>query len=266
MSGKRQKLPVGAGGYFVLTPSTLRFQIDAATDGRIVAELLVNTNGDGAIVLVPPGVKFAPGIAASKMGPLEAVELLRRVNLYRLANGRPEHRIPAALIRRAKAEQLPGIEALVPFPGRLKTFYEGRGSWEGAGLWVSADGEYSLEMRAPVGVLRKSLTELEAKLWLDANGHKAWDEPHGRGTAPDREPDQWRIATAGHQAEGGRAFWAVSWGTGEPLAEDPVADIRAKKAAAAKDAKLRDVVKRARSIAPPLISPPRKAPRPRRRK
>lgn len=257
MVEKRRKIPIGGGSYFVLTEKTVRYEIDGAGDTPS-AELLVNANGNGAVVLVPPGGKLAAGSTAAALEPLDAVELLRRVNLYRLSRGKPEHRIPAALLRRARSMELPGIEALVPFPGKLKTFYRGRGSWVGTGLWATTDGEFSLEMRAAAGYLRKVLTRREAELWLDANGHTGWTAPHGPGVTSDAPPDQWRIATAGDPGAGHRSLWAISWAT----PEEPSPPTRASKA---KDEKLRESLKRTRSVAPPEISPPRKR-RPRRGK
>lgn len=257
MSGKRQKIPIGGSSFFVLTDKTARYEIDGAGDTPS-AELLVNANGNGAVVLVPPGVKLAPGSAGAPLDPIDAVELLRRVNLYRLSRGKPEHRIPAALLRRARAMELPGMEALVPFPGKLKTFYRGRGSWDGTGLWATADGEFSLEMRAAAGFLRKMLTRREAELWLDANGIKAWDTINGPGSTSDAPPDAWRIATAGDPGAGHRSLWAISWAA--PPEEPPPT-----RAAQAREAKLRESLKQTRSVAPPEISPPRKR-RPRRGK
>lgn len=239
----------------MLTPQTLRFPIDGR-DGELCGELLVNAKGNGAIALVPPGCKLPDGMNGSRLSPIDAVELLRRVNLHRLTTGRAELSIPAALVRRAKAETLPGIEALVPFPGKLKKFFEGRGTWADTGLWVSADGLFELEMSAAVGFLRKRLTQREAELWLRANGHElAWSvigEPRKQSEQP---PDQWRIATRGHQGEGKRSLWAIGWDPAKsPKRIDP------------KDRKLREAIKRARTIAPPTISPPRKPRRPRRGK
>lgn len=242
----------------MLTPKTIRLPVEAH-DGRLAGELLVNAQGNGALALVPPGCKIPDGVTAARMSPLEAVEMLRRVNLYRLSAGRPQLDIPAALVRRAKADTAPGIEALVPFPGKLKTFYEGRGSWADTGLWVSAEGECELEMSAAVGYLRKRLTQREAELWLQANGHeKAW-HTIGRGSTPDAEPDQWRIATRGHVSEGKRAFWALSWDPPPPATKETAK-------AAAKDRELREAIKRARTTPPPSISPPRKPRRSRRGK
>lgn len=253
----RRKIPIGSGSYFVVSGSTLRFPVESL-EGKPLAELLVNAAGNGAIVLVPPGFKFPDGVSAVRYGPLEAVDLLRRTNMARLVSNRPELKIPAALIRRAKAETLPGLEALKPFPGKLKTYYEGRGSWADTGLWVSADLEFSLEMRAPVGYVRKTLTPREAELWLEANGHEAWTTPHGDKAPAEGTPDHWRIATRGHVGEGARHFNSIQWGTGEPLPADATAEIKKRKAQAGKDAKLRDVVRKAKAVSPPTISPPRK--------
>jgi hypothetical protein len=256
----RRKIPTGAGSYFLLTPKTLRLPIEGA-DGVLAAELLINAGGDGAIAIVPPGCKIPTGTTAARMGVLEAVELLRRQNLYRLSTNRPELEIPTALVRRAKAETVPGIEALVAFPGKLKSFYEGRGSWADTGLWVSADGEYELEMSAAVGFLRKRLTRREAELWLQANGHEAaWKTFGSGGPATQEEPDQWRIATRGHEGEGKRHFYAISWRPLEQL------DSPTTPPTSAKDRELRAAIKRARPLAPPSISPPRKQRRPRRGK
>lgn len=256
----RRKIPTGAGSYFLLTPKTLRFPIEGA-DGVLAAELLINAGGDGAIAMVPPGCKIPTGTTAARVGVLEAVELLRRQNLYRLSTNRPELEIPTALVRRAKAETVPGIEALVAFPGKLKSFYEGRGSWADTGLWVSLDGEYELEMSAAVGFLRKRLTRREAELWLQANGHKLPWETFGDGGPPTPEdPDQWRIATRGHQGEGKRHFHAISWNAPQPVEPKRPAT------PTAKDQELRAAIKRARPLSPPSISPPRKQRRPRRGK
>ena len=270
MIGKRQKIPVGAGSYFVLTPETVRLEIDATRGApRVVAEMLINTNGNGAIVIVPPGAKVSPGVEAVKLSPLEAVELLRRVNVYRLAIGRETHAIPAAMIRRAKAETLPGMAAIAdPFPGVAKTFFAGKGSWDGVGLWASADGRFSLEMRAPVGVLRKSLTPAEAELWLVSNGYeKQPSTTSGESKPPDA--DGWRVAPASgsngapaHQLP--QSWWAISWGSAGG-SQEAVEPARVAKAEAAREARLRDVVKRAKSLPPPVVSPPRKAPRRRRK-
>lgn len=252
----RRKIPTGAGSHFVLTPKTARFPVEAH-DGQLVAELLVNADGNGALALVPPGCRIPDGTTAAPMSPLEAVELLRRCNLYRLSAGRPQIDIPSAIIRRAKADTAPGIEALVPFPGKLKRFYEGRGSWADTGLWMSADGEYELEMSAVVGFLRKRLTSKEAELWLRANGHDAAWSTIGKPKAGHEEPDQWRIATRGHEAAGSRAWWSVAWGA-------PTRDKPQPAKPAARDRELRDAIKRARPIPPPSISPPRKPRSPRR--
>lgn len=272
MIGRRQKIPVGAGSYFVLTPETIRLAIDATRGApRVVAEMLVNTNGNGAIVLVPPGVKVAPGIEAVKLSPLEAVEILRRVNVYRLSVGRETHAIPAAMIRRAKAETLPGMAAIAdPFSGVAKTFFAGKGSWDGVGLWASADGRFSLEMRAPVGVLRKSLTVAEAELWLVSNGYeKQTSTTSGESRPPDA--DGWRVAPASSSNSESvqslpHAWWSISWSTTQSP-EKPVepARVAKAKAEAAREARLRDVVKRAKSLPPPVVSPPRKPPRRRRK-
>lgn len=256
----RRKIPTGAGSYFTLTPRTLRFPVEGF-DGQLVAEMLVSAGGNGAIVLVPPGCKIPSGVNASRLGVLEAVELLRRTNLHRISTNRPQLEIPTAMVRRAKAETMPGIEALVAFPGELKTFYEGRGSWADTGLWVSARGEYELEMSAAVGFLRKRLTQREAALWLQANGHElAWDTIGNPPKQKADEPDQWRIATRGHESEGKRSWWSISWDqAGHEQKPKPAAT-------AAKERELREVIKRARPLTPPAISPPRKQRSPRRGK
>jgi len=254
MPEKRIKIPI-RGGYFVQTSRTLRFEL-LGPDGSNVAEMLVNSDGNGGIVLVPPGVALARGVEAEPLTPDFALEVLRRDSLRRLSFGKPEHKIPAALIRRARALELPGLEALVPFPGRLATFYAGRGSWDGTGLWVSADGEFQLEIRGLAGVLRKRLTDHEAQAWLDCNGHEAFTVPH-RDKPGTTEPDQWRIATAGHPGAGARSFLAL--GVGRPPPEQPQPETR-------RSEKLRESLKRTRSISPPDISPPRKRSKRRRRK
>jgi len=261
----RRKIPTGSGSYFVVSENTRRFPIEAP-GGRLVAELLVNTAGNGAIVLVPPRCKLPDGVDAVRTTPTDAVELLRRGNLQRLADGRAELAIPAALIRRAKAETLPGIEALVPFPGKAKQFFDGRGSWADTGLWLSADGEWSLEMRAAVGWLRKVLSQAEAEQWLRANSH----EIPTRTSKPTGEPaDAWRVATAGHPAAGSRAWQSVSWGTGEPLGADAKAEIQARRIAAISAvaaASLRAQIRKTKALSPPAISAPGKPRRPRRRR
>lgn len=247
MSTGRIKVPI-RGGYFVLTPKTARYVL-LRPDGTHAAEMLVNASGNGAVVLVPPGVKFAPGVIAEPFDPVAAVEALRRDNIRRLELGLAEHRIPAALIRRARAMELPGLEALVPFPGRPAKFYEGRGSWVGTGLWASADGEFQLEMRGTVGVLRKRLTDAEARAWLDVNGHQAYTVPH-RDKAGTVEPDQWRIATKGHPGAGARSWFSLAVGLPDPEQEPPPDTKRSQK--------LRESLKSTRAIAPPQIPPPRK--------
>lgn len=254
MSTGRIKVAV-RGGYFVLTPKTARYVL-LRPDGTPAAEMLVNANGNGGILLVPPGVKFGPDVIAEPIDAVAAVEVLRRDNLRRLELKLAEHPIPAALIRRARAMELPGLEALVPFPGRLATFYEGRGSWAGTGLWVSADGEFQLEMRGTVGVLRKRLTDAESRAWLEVNGHQAYVVPH-RDKPGTVEPDQWRIATKGHPGAGARSWLSLAVGGAEPEKPPPRDTKRSEK--------LRESLKRTRSIAPPQVSPPRKR-SPRRRK
>jgi hypothetical protein len=265
---KRTKIPIGGGSFFVLTPATLRFPLVRA-DGVVVAELWVANQGNGAIILAPPGGKLPDGAEAVRYGPLEAVELLRRDNLQRLTLGEPEHTIPAALIRRAKAETVPGIEALVAFPGKLKTFYDGRGSWADTGLWVSADGEFLLEMRSLMGYVRKALSERDADRWLRANGHgpaAQWapsrkGKPLTKPKAPATDGgDAWRIATKGHVGAGARSFVAMPWSTPEP-AEKPT-----KKPKATSDDELRESIKRTPAIPTPKVSPPGKPRRPRRRR
>lgn len=259
----RRKIPVGAGSYFVISPRTLRFPIERAP-GDVMAELWCNAGGDGALALVPPGGVIPPGGTARRISPIDAVELLRRANMARLAAGQPEHKIPAALLRRAKAETLPGYESLVAFPGQLKTFYEGRGSWADTGLWVSGRGEFQLEMRSSVGYLRKSLTKREAELWLRANGHElAWEEiGQKKHATPDEPSDPWRIATRGASSAGEPLWWSFSWRTDllAPAEQQP------KPPKPPREQELRAAVRRARSIAPPAISPPRKPRRPRRGK
>lgn len=262
----RRKIPTGAGSHFVVTARTLRFPVERASGG-LVAELWVNAGGDGAIALVPPGGVIPEGCIARQLSPIDAVELLRRGNMRRLAAGQPEHKIPPALIRRAKAETLPGIEALVPFPGRIKTFYEGRGSWTDTGLWVSADGEFQLEMRYGGGYLRKQLTQREAELWLRANGHdNAWlSFGHGKLRGKDIESEPWRIATRGDEHAGqDLEAWAFSWRP--DLRESPTSSPPRRGGKAPKDRELRAAIGRARSIPQPTISPPKKpkARRPRR--
>jgi hypothetical protein len=264
----RKKLPIGGGSFFVLTPKTLRFPL-VRVDGPVVAELLVSNQGNGAIILVPPGGKLPDGIAAVRYGPLEAVEVLRRDNLQRLTLGKPEHVIPAALIRRAKAETVPGIESLVAFPGKLKTFYDGRGSWADTGLWVSADGEFLLEMRSPLGYVRKALSEKDADRWLQTNGHgPAADHAPSRKGKPLTKPkplatdggDSWRIATKGHAGEGARSHIAISWDTPE------IGDTPSSKRRATSDKELREAIKKTPPIPSAKVSPPGKPRRPRRRK
>jgi hypothetical protein len=255
---QRRKIPIGAGSFFVLTQKTARFPIESH-NRKLVAELLVNADGNGAIALVPPGCRIPDGTTAVRMSPIEAVEMLRRVNLYRLSAGHEQLDIPAALVRRAKADTAPGIEALVPFPGKLKTFYEGRGSWAGTGLWVSADGEQELEMSAAVGFLRKRLTSKEAELWLRANGHEVACLTIGKPPPEHEHPDQWRVATKGHESAGKRDLWAISWPQAYGVDATPTAAPTAEK-----DRELREAIKRARTLPPPSISPPRKPRKPRR--
>lgn len=203
----RRKIPTGAGSHFVLTANTVRFPIDApafgmhphirgARAGDDAFEMLVAARGYGQIVLVPPGcmlTRHEP--LAQRISPVAAVEMLRRTNVYRLSTGRPALEIPAALVKRAKAEVAPGIEALVAFPGQLKSYYAGRGAWAGVGLWVSANGEYELEMPGGDGWIRKSLSPHDGQLWLEANGHGA-AESYFVGAVPSRDGGgEWRSVT-----------------------------------------------------------------------
>lgn len=204
----RRKIPTGAGSHFVLTGNTLRFPIDApALDtmpGIAAGELLVAARGYGQIVLVPPGCLLPAGYQAQRISPVAAVEMLRRTNVHRLATGRPALEIPAALVKRAKAETAPGIEALVPFPGQLKRYYPGRGAWVGVGLWVSLSGEYELEMPGGDGWIRKSLSPHDGQLWLEANGHGQAERYHG-GAVPSRDGGgEWRSVTRQTAAETAR--------------------------------------------------------------
>jgi hypothetical protein len=197
------------------------------------------------------------------MGPLEAVELLRRVNLFRLSSGRTEFKIPSALIKRAKADVAPGIEALVAFPGQLKTFYEGRGSWADTGLWVSAGGECALEMQSSQGYIRKPLSQHDAELWLKANGHTGWHEPHGPGKKEQSVSAPWEIVTRGSPAAGRRTFWAFPGAVTKETATEKAVETKLQ---AAKDKTLRTAVARAKAIPAPSIKPPRKPRKPSRKR
>jgi hypothetical protein len=202
----RRKIPTGAGSHFTLTATTIRFPIDApafgmrphirgSRGGGDAFELLVAAGGYGQIVLVPPGCVLTRQDVAQRLSPVAAVEMLRRTNVYRLSTGRPTLEIPAALVKRAKAEVAPGIEALVAFPGQLKTYYAGRGAWVGVGLWVSANGEHELEMPGGDGWLRKSLSPHDGRLWLEANGHGE-AETYFAGAVPSRDGGgEWRSVT-----------------------------------------------------------------------
>jgi hypothetical protein len=255
----RQKIPIGAGAYFVLMPSTLRFALDGP-DGEPVADLLVNASGYGAIVTVPPGAEITGGPPTSKVGPMAAVELLRRCNLYRLSSGRAQHAIPPALIKRAKSETLPGLAALVPFPGYHKQYFPGVGPWVDTGLWVSSRGECALEMQSTSGFIRKALTLADAAVWLTANGHAT---PWGTipGGVPAREPpppaDVWEIVTSGDKRAGSTAAPPDIAAAGVPVTRENAATIaRQLKAKTAGERDLRQRVASAPTIAPPPISPP----------
>lgn len=212
----RRKIPTGAGSHFTLTATTLRFPIDAPAFGMRAKmrgsrpdsdafEILIAAKGYGQIVLVPPGCVFKRGEEAQRLSPIAAVEMLRRCNVYRLSTGRPALEIPAALVKRAKAETAPGIEAFVPFPGQLRSYYAGRGAWSGVGLWVSANGEYELEMPGGDGWIRKSLSPHDGRLWLEANGH-GQAETYLGGAVPSREGGgEWRSVTKQTAAAEARA-------------------------------------------------------------
>lgn len=267
---KRQKIPIGAGAFFVLLPSTLRFVLDGPR-GEPVADLLVNATGYGGIVTVPPGyVPVSGQNVPTKISPAQAVELLRRCNLHRLTGGRPPHVIPPALIKRAKAETLPGLEALVPFPGQHKQYFAGVGTWAGTGLWVSARGECALEMQATSGYIRKMLTLADAGAWLEANEHEPpWHYIPGRDSAPEIPPpaDTWQIVTKGDKRAGSPADAPRIETRGVVVTkETAAAKARELKAKAAGEQQLRHRVAAAPTIAPPPISPPVKTRAPTRKK
>ena len=258
---QRQKIPIGAGTFFTLTPSTLRFELDGP-DGKPVADLCVNASGYGAIVTVPPGADITGGPPTAKVGPVEAVELLRRCNLYRLSSGRPQHKIPPALIKRAKSETLPGLEALVPFPGQPKEYFAGRGTWADTGLWVSFRGDCALEMHSTSGYIRKSLTLSDAEVWLRDNGHQPpWFKLDGG--AEHVEPpvaDVWEIVTRGDRRAGSTAEPPdVSRGGVRVGKADAAEKARELKARVAGERQLRQRVAKSPTIPPPPISPPVKA-------
>jgi hypothetical protein len=254
----RQKIPIGAGAFFVLMPSTLRFELDGP-DGKPVADLCVNASGYGAIVTVPPGADITGGPPTSKVGPVAAVELLRRCNLYRLSSGRTPHVIPPALIKRAKSETLPGLEALVPFPGEQKEYFAGSGTWADTGLWVSARGDCALEMLSTSGYIRKTLTLEDAEAWLRANGHgPPWRTIAGgvRHAEP-AAPDTWEIVTRGDRRASSPAAAPDISTHGVRVTKDNAAALaRQVKEQAAGERKLRQRVSDAPTITPPPISAP----------
>lgn len=253
-----RRIPIGHGSFFTLSPKTLRFQLIASAD-MPASELWVNAGGDGAIVIVAP-VGVMPPRIIKRIGPLDALELLQRSNMTRLAAGVPVLKIPAPIIRRAKAETLPGIEALVAFPGKLKRYFEGRGSWDGTGLWVSVDLLCELELSSAMGFLRKRLTLKEAELWLRANDHELPWDTIGKGGKPRAEAsDVWRIATRGSPAAGEDV--ATAWSE-----RQSVEKILPPPKPTKHEQELRAAIKRARPLSPPAISPPRKPRRPRRGK
>jgi hypothetical protein len=254
----------------VLTESTLRLPLEGA-DGVPVADLLMNAGGYGALVTVPPGLPIADidGDSVTKIGPVEAVELLRRVNLYRLGSGRPELRIPPALVKRAKAETMPGIEALVPFPGQVKKYFAGRGAWHGTGLWVSWRAEFALEMLGASGYIRKTLTLTAAEKWLEANGHAVpWFEPHGPGPPDERViPDTWEIVTRGDKRAGREAPVPELLARGVAVDRHNAAEqAKAVRARTQQERELREAVARAPTISPPPISAPVKSRAPTRKR
>lgn len=262
---------MGAGGYFLLTPTTKRFTLDGP-DGTPLVDLCVNASGYGAIVSVPAGAEITSGPPTLKVGPVEAVELLRRCNLYRLSSGRPPYVIPPALIKRAKSETLPGLEALVAFPGVAKNYFPGSGTWSGTGLWVSWRGECALEMLSTSGFIRKQLTIEDAEAWLRANGHPLpWSTVMGgvKVDAPPAPPDTWQIVTRGDKRAGSPAPAPdVSTHGVRVTKEDAAAKARELKEQTVGERKLRQRVSDAPTITPPPISAPvkkRAATRKRRR-
>lgn len=257
----RQKIPIGAGTYFVLVPSTLCFELTDSA-GEHVADLLVNASGYGAIVTVPPG--YVPVVGQNvptKISPVQAVELLRRCNLYRLSAGLPQHVIPPALIKRAKSDTMPGIEALVPFPGQHKQYFAGVGTWADTGLWVSARGECALEMQSTSGYIRKMLSLEDAAVWLRTNGHEPpWGYVPGSPATtapPPPPPDTWEIVTRGDRRAGSTADAPIIETRGVVVTkETAAAKARELKAKAAGERELRHRVSKAPTISPPPISPP----------
>jgi hypothetical protein len=266
---RHRKIPIGPGTYFVLSASTLRIPLEGP-DGRAVADLLVNAQGHGGVVAVPPGcdVQVAGSEAVTKLGPLEAVELLRRVNVFRLSRGAAAIDIPPPLLKRAKSEQLPGLEALVPFPGVMKEFFAGQGTWSGTGLWLSARGEAALEMAAGGGVLRKLLTLDEAGAWLESNGYQVpWSHVAGgkQSPSPPAPQDVWEIVTRGVTSRTSPVPPILEHGVAVDRhnAAEQVAAVRAKSRA---EHELRSAVAKAPRLVPPPISPPVKTRAPTRKR
>jgi hypothetical protein len=243
----RRKIPTGAGSHFVLSSSTITYPIDAPATGSLGAggayDMLVNARGYGQIVLVPPGCLLPRGHQAQRISPAQAVEMLRRTNVLRLSTGRPSLEIPGALVKRAKAETAPGIEALVAFPGELKSYYAGRGSWSGVGLWVSAGGECELEMPGGDGWIRKSLSQHDGDLWLQANGHGTAGIYLGKATPSREGGGEWRTVTKHNAA----------------------ATAREVREQARVEKKLRAAVAKAAPRQTPAISPPKRRKATRRR-
>jgi hypothetical protein len=137
------------------------------------------------------------------------------------------------------------MEALVAFPGLLKSFYAGRGSWADTGLWVSARGEYELEMRSTAGYLRKRLSQHDGEQWLEANGHPpAMSYLHG--ATPSRKD--------------GERTWSVVTKT------DAVETARKTAERVKREQRIRSAIAKAPTAPPPTIRPPRKTRSPRRGK
>jgi hypothetical protein len=211
----RTKIAIGNGSFFVLTKTTLRIPLTSFR-GEVVSEMLLAAGGAGTIIMVPPGMQLRPGVTPWRLSPIEALELLRRTNVHNLTLGGPQIDIPSILVRRAKADMKPGIEALVAFPGEQRKFFEGRGSWAGCGLWVSAGGEYLVEIPGIHGFLRNVLGKKDAEAWLVLNGHdiqEARDFIDKTNAGDESVPYVWRIATKGHEGAGRGHHWIVNWDT-----------------------------------------------------
>lgn len=257
----RQKIPIGGGSFFVLTKTTLRIPLTSFR-GEVVSEMLLAAAGAGTIILVPPGAKLRPGVTPCRLSPIEALELLRRTQLHNLTLGGPQIEIPSILVRRAKADTKPGIEALVAFPGEPRKFFEGRGSWEGCGLWVSGGGEYLLEIPGVHGYLRNVLGKKDAESWLTLNGHELRDVREFVRQEKDVAAIMhvWKIATKGHEGAGSGHHWVIKWDeTGDGTkSESRLSEEQAEQ--------LKKRIAKLPPLSAPQVSPPGKPRRPKRRR